>query len=79
MCVKINKISPEQIGFPHLKYSGNNDIYATIYDPPVKEYLEDGSILFEDGTLRASPQRVERLIPGRSTQKRRNNTPATLR
>ena len=51
-------------------YSGNNDIYATIYDPPVKEYLEDGSILFEDGTLRASPQRVERLI---------GNAPGVLR
>lgn len=42
-------------------YSGDNDIRATIYDPPVQEYLEDGSILFADGTLRASVERVNDL------------------
>ena len=41
---------------------GNNMcMWTTIYDPPVEEYMDDGSILFEDGTIRSSPQRLERL------------------
>lgn len=42
-------------------YSGGKDMRATIFDPPVQEYLEDGSILFKDGTLRASVERVNNL------------------
>ena len=42
-------------------YGTYEDMLGDKADPPVKEYMDDGSVLFEDGTIRSSPQRLERL------------------
>ncbi|MDE6923225.1 MAG: hypothetical protein K2P01_06685, partial [Oscillospiraceae bacterium] len=50
-----------EANYTTVAYNIDNNMWTTIYDPPVEEYMDDGSILFEDGTIRSSPQRLERL------------------
>ena len=50
-----------EANYTTVAYNIDNNMWTTIYDPPVEEYMDDGSILFEDGTIRSSPQRLECL------------------